>query len=165
MDNRILRLGVIVLATTLIITACASKPATPSIDTVATAVAQAASRLLTETAAAAPRTPTPKPSSTPKITDTANPGITATPLYTAPLILNTAGCYFGPGPTYTLESNISKGKRVELLGVGSVSGWYIIRNPYFHRPCWIEAVNLKIYEGINVAELTVMTPGVPLPGK
>jgi hypothetical protein len=79
--------------------------------------------------------------------------------------LNFAGCWFGPGPTFTLESNIAKGKAVELLGIGSVAGWYIIRNPYFHRPCWIQAIDLKIFPGTDPSTYPVMTPGEPLMGQ
>jgi hypothetical protein len=60
-----------------------------------------------------------------------------------------------------LDSNIIKGKRVEFLGVGNVAGWYIIRNPYFHQPCWIEAVDLKILPGTDITTFPVMTPGIP----
>ncbi len=165
MDERFLRLPSIILLAILVGSACSPKAATPAADAMATAVAQAASLLMTQTALAAPPTSSPTATLPPSPTNPPLPAVTSTPIYTNPLILNTAGCYFGPGPSYTLESNISKGKRVELLGVGSVSGWYVIRNPYFHRPCWIEAANLKIYEGINTTDLRMMTPGVPLAGQ
>ncbi len=161
MNKGFLSVAAVGLAAILGFTACAPKPSTPTVDTMATAVAQAASQLLTETAAAASPTPSPTASVTPSPTDLPTPQITNTPLYTMQLILNFAGCYFGPGPQYTLESNISKGKRVQLLGIGTEPGWYIIRNPYFHRPCWIQAANIKIYDGTDLTSLPVMTPGIP----
>lgn len=153
--------AIVVLA---IAAACAPRPTTPSPSDLATSVAAAAVSIMAQTAAAATPTAPSTMTATPAPTDTAMPSFTNTPSHGNPLILNFAGCYFGPGPTYTLESNISKGKRVELLGVGSEPGWYIIRNPYFHRPCWIAAENLGIDPGINTAALPVMTPGAPLPG-
>ena len=51
-----------------------------------------------------------------------------------------------------------EGKKVEVLGVGSTPGWYIIRNPYFHKPCWVQAANLKNVPADTTA-LPVMTPG------
>lgn len=143
----------------LLAAACAPAQATPAANSLATAVAAAAFQLMTQTAAAASPTPSPTASSTPLPPDTPTPNATQTPAHGEPMVNTFAACYFGPGPTYTLESNISKGKRVELLGVGSVSGWYIIRNPYFHRPCWIAASQLDIDPGINTAALPIMTPG------
>lgn len=146
-------------------TACAPRAATPSASDLATAVAANAVKIMQQTLAAASPTPSPTETATPLPSETPTPNFTSTPAHGNPLVVNFAGCYFGPGPTYTLESNISKGKRVELLGIGSQTGWYIIRNPYFHRPCWIAATNLSIDPGVNTAALPVMTPGAPLPGQ
>ncbi len=145
--------------------ACAPRPATPTVDSLATTVAAAAMQLLTQTAAAASPTPSPTQTPLPLPTETPTPNATVTPEHANPLVLNFTGCYFGPGPTFTLESNVAKGKRVELLGVGSEPGWYIIRNPYFHRPCWVAAADLKIDPGVNLDVLPMMTPGVPPMGQ
>ncbi|HEX8993289.1 MAG TPA: hypothetical protein VF784_16525 [Anaerolineales bacterium] len=145
----------------LLAAACAPAPATPSASSIATAVAAAAFNLMTQTAAAASPTSSPTASLTPAPPDTPTPNATQTPAHSQPMVNTFAACYFGPGSPYALESNISKGKRVELLGMGSVSGWYIIRNPYFHRPCWIAASQLNIDPGINTAALPIMTPGAP----
>src|SRR5512143_2782460 len=131
--------------------ACAPKPAPPAPDEMSTAVAALAITFLTRTAAAA--SPTPTITLTPPPTDTPTPDVTATPAHLQPIVVNFAGCFYGPGPTYTLESNIKQGKRVELLGVGSQAGWYIIRNPYFHKPCWIAASDIQIDPGVNTAAL------------
>jgi hypothetical protein len=141
--------------------ACAPKPVTPGPDEMSTTVAALAITFLTRTAAAA--SPTPAITLTPPPTETLTPAVTATPAHMQPLVINFAGCFYGPGPTYTLESNIKQGKRVQLLGVGSQTGWYIIRNPYFHKPCWIAATDLQIDLGINTTVLPVMTPGAPVP--
>jgi hypothetical protein len=129
-------------------------------DPMATAVAQAAVALLTQTAAAAPATPT--MTATPNPTETPIPvSPTSEDFGREPMTLSYAACWFGPGPSYKLESNISKGKGVELLGIGNVPGWYIIRNPYFHQPCWIQESDLKIFEGTDLTQYPVMTPGGP----
>ena len=126
----------------------------------ATAVAQMAIDMLSQTAAAA--SPTPTATLTPSPTETP-PAATATSEDAGrmPMTLTYAACWFGPGPSWALESNISKGKGVELLGIGNAPGWYIIRNPYFHQPCWIQAADLKIFEGTDLTQYPVMTPGGP----
>jgi len=162
MNTLSLRLSVIGLAATMIGAACTSKPTAVPVDAMATAVAEAAYTLLTQTAAASSPTPlpptvtlTPSPTETPTVEPTSSEPIKL------PVIVTFCGCWFGPGPAYTLESNISKGARVELLGIGSVPGWYIIRNPYFHKPCWVEAANLSINSRIDMSVYPVMTPGAP----
>ena len=100
--------------------ACTPRPATPSPDEMSTAVAALAFTFLTRTAAAA--SPTPTITATPPPTEKPTKNVTATPEHRLPITVNFAACYYGPGPTFTLESNISQGKRVQLLGVGSVPG-------------------------------------------
>lgn len=159
MSPRFMQLSVIGFVGMLVATACAPK-ATPTVDpnTMSTAIAQAASTILTETAAASSPTPTVTVTSTPSPTEAATVAPTANATPKPPTIENFTGCWYGPGPTYTLESNINKGARVIVLGVGSVPGWYIIRNPYFHKPCWVQAADLKNVPADTTA-LPVMTPG------
>ncbi|MGA7193334.1 MAG: hypothetical protein WBW94_06850, partial [Anaerolineales bacterium] len=157
MNLRFLRLAVIGLAAILISAACAPKATPPQVDDMATNIASGVSAALTQTAAA----PTPLPSAT--STQTPIPA-TITPTsgpVEPPLVVKFAACWFGPDSTYGLESNIAKGQRVQLLGIGSVPGWYIISNPYFHQPCWIEAVNLSIHVGTDMSQYPVITP-IPL---
>jgi hypothetical protein len=139
--------------------ACAPTATPPPEDDMATTVARFAFDMFTQTAAAASPTPTatltPNPTATPTVTPT---GSDAGRL---PLTLSYAACWFGPGPAFRLDSNISKGKGVELLGIGTVPGWYIVRNPYFHSPCWLQASDLKIFEGTDLTKYPVMTPGGP----
>jgi hypothetical protein len=157
---RFLGLWAVGLAVILLSAACAPQATETPVDAEATAVAQALSVLLTQTAGAASPTPPPATGTvTPSETPTPLSLPTGTPAHGFPITLNFAGCWFGPGPSFTLESNISKGKRVEVLGLGSVPGWYVIRNPYFHRPCWMEATNLHFDPGANTSNFPVMTPG------
>jgi hypothetical protein len=175
MNIRFLRLSGIGLASILIGTACQPKAATPQVDTMATAVAQVAYSLLTQTAVAAAATaaaatPTPPP-----------PTITITPSPTATVVipLNQSGqpklpqtltdgvsCWLGgPGGTWPLDSHLLHGKGVQVIGVGSVPGWLIIRHPKFHNPCWILESDLKIFPGTDISTLPVMTPGPPHMGQ
>jgi len=142
-------------------------PATPQVDAVATTVAQLAYDLLTQTSVAASPTPLPP-------TETQTPAPTETPTLTPtssepprrPQTVNFAACWLGgPGEPNALDSNINKGKAVDLLGLGNTPGWYVIRNPYFHRPCWILVSDLKIFPGTDLSTYPVMTPGIPLMGQ
>jgi hypothetical protein len=156
-------------AATLLIAfgAACSPPATPPVDAVATAVAQAAFDLMTQTAAAASPTPLP-PTETPTALPTDTPSVTPTSSEPPrrPQTVNFAACWLGgPGIPNALDSNINKGKAVDLLGLGNADGWYVIRNPYFHRPCWMLASDLKIFPGTDLSGLPVMTPGIPLMGQ
>ena len=145
------------LVLALILAGCSGKATPASSDNgVGTTAAELMDAMLTETAHAVPPTPTltltPKPDVTPTAAGTPAP-------IAQPVVINFAGCWYGPGPTYTLESNISKGRKVQILGVGSVAGWYIIYNPYFHQPCWIAMSNLQIDPRMNITKYPVMTPG------
>ena len=154
-----LRLIVILLAAILIFTACAApQPTPPPVDSMGTIVAELASGMQTQTAAE--YSPTPPP-----MTPTLTPSPTESPTPTKNLekntiiVINFAPCYFGPGPSYVLESNISKDKKVRLLGQGSIQGWYIIYNPYFHQPCWISAADVRVDSDVDLSRFPIMTPG------
>ena len=141
--------------------------AAPQVDAVATTVAQLAIGILTQTAAAASPTPLP-PTATESPTPTEIPTLapTSSEPPRRPQTLSFAACWLGgPGEPNALDSNINKGKAVDLLGQGNVPGWFVIRNPYFHRPCWILQTDLKIYPGMDPTTYPVMTPGIPLMGQ
>jgi hypothetical protein len=146
--------------------ACAPAP-TATVDIMGSAVAEVANSLLTQTAAAA--SPTPPPSTpTPIASPTEPPTATSTSgdPPRRPQTVTFASCGLGgPEPQYEHETSINKGKGVELLGIGSIQGWYVIRDPYFHRPCWIQATDLKIFPGTDLTSYPVMTPGVPAMGQ
>jgi hypothetical protein len=156
MNLRFLRLAVIGLAAILMSAACAPK-ATPPVDDLATNIAQGVSIMLTRTALAPTLTPSATPTQTP-VPPTATP--TKGPVQ-PPVVVNFAPCWFGPGYAYNLESNIKQGEKVELVGVGSIPGWYIIINPYFYQRCWIQAVNLSIDPNMDLSQYPLMTP-IPL---
>jgi hypothetical protein len=100
-------------------------------------------------------------SSTPVSPGTSVAGSIATASTAVPLdsvALQDALCWVGPGDQYVVVSAIRNGMRVELLGTGSLPGWYIVRNPIYHDPCWIPAGDLKIDPGVNVSALPVFSP-------
>lgn len=145
------------------IAACTSQAATPTLDVVGTVAAQLAADMLTQTAAAPTSTPLP-PTATPTLafTDTPEPTVDPSQINPPRLIAQT-GCWTGPGDTYTLISNIelnARGrKNVIILGVGSVEGWIVIRNPYFNNPCWVPLTAMEIDPNFNLSAYPVMTPG------
>ncbi len=112
----------------------------------------------TQTALAA----SPTPSATPSPTETLVPTETPNPEPTAPLkrpvTTAFAPCRTGPGPQYTHITNIAPKKYVTLVGMGSVPGWYVIRDPYFRNICWIEAIYVKLDPRLDTSTLPVMTP-------
>lgn len=102
-----------------------------------------------------------QPSVTPQPTVTHAPAATNTPKGT--IVINTALCSTGPGPVYGVVSSVKQGTEVNLLGVGSKAGWFVIENPTYHDRCWIEAKNLQIDPNFNLASLQVYNPP-PTPG-
>ena len=134
-------------------TACNLQVAPAPVNSMATSIALGIIAARSQTAQALP------PSPTATATQTATPLPTATSAPTQqPVVINLASCWFGPGRAYNLESNIKKGEIVELLAVGTVPGWYIIRNPYFQQPCWIQAENLSLDPAFNPSPFPMMTP-------
>ncbi len=133
------------------LTAACSPQATPTpVNSMATSIALGVIAAQSQTAQALPTataTPTPPPT----------PTVTSSPTQ-QPVVIHLAACWFGPGRAYNLESNIKEGETVELLAVGTVPGWYIIRNPYFHQPCWIQAENLSLDPAFDPSPFPMMTP-------
>jgi hypothetical protein len=162
MNPRSLSLALMGFAVLLQLLACAPEPASPTVDVIGSAAAQMAAGMLSQTAAAWSPTPTPV-THTPTSPATQTPAVTPTPSEPPqrPAIREFTSCWYGPGPGYTLESNISKGKRVDIVGIGSEPGWYVIINPYFHKPCWVKAADLTIDPALDLSGLPVMTPGPP----
>jgi hypothetical protein len=156
---KFLRITIIGFAIVLIGTACTPKATSTPVDVMGTAE-QMAMSMLTQTVEA--YSPTPPPP-----TQTPTPSFTDTPIFTPtkgeppkrPGTTEFTGCWTGPGPTYTLISNIEPKKYVNVIGIGSEPGWYVISNPYFHNPCWIEIAHLKIDPNMDFSVFPVMTPG------
>jgi len=155
MKFRFLLQAVIGLSLILVSTACASKATPTAVDHMATNIAMGVFIAQTRTAEA----PTVTPSFTP--TQTSLPS-TATPTkgpIQPPTVVGFANCWlFGPGYSYSLDSHIKSGKQVKLIGVGSISGWYIIVNPYYSTTCWIQAANLNIDPNMDLSQIPMMTP-------
>jgi hypothetical protein len=161
-------IGLLALALVLV-AGCTPKATPPPVDIAGTIAVQMASSMLTQTVAA--YSPTPPPV-TPSATPTMVPVTPTETVYVAtnrPRVVGvepygTGSCWIGgPGPSYgykNLSSHISNAKNVDLLGVGSVPGWYIIRNPYNNGSCWISAEELQLFTDIDVSTYPVMTPGV-----
>lgn len=152
-----------VILTTILLASCAPQAATPTVDVIGTVAAQLAADMLTQTAGAATSTPLPPTVTlTPALTDTQTPTTEPSQINPPRLIAQT-GCWTGPGDAYTLISNIelnAKGRRnVIILGIGSVPGWVIIRNPYFYNPCWVPLTAMEIDPKTDLAAFPVMTPG------
>jgi hypothetical protein len=107
----------------------------------------------------------PIPTSTlnPEVNVTLPPASTATKVLPTttpqnPLVLETTLCWKGPGSQYEVVSALKKDERVELIGQGSLAGWWIVDNPIYHDPCWAQARDLQIEPGYNTAALPIYTP-------
>lgn len=109
-------------------------------------------------AMSAPLNSTPTPSST--AIPTHMPTATQTPTPQNPLVIQDTLCWNGPG--YDEVSSVMTGTRVELLGRGSIEGWWVISNPRYHTPCWMWESDLQISPG-DFANLPIYTPPPPLP--
>jgi hypothetical protein len=79
-----------------------------------------------------------------------------------PLVINSSLCWVGPGAKYEVVSSLNKGETVEVIGRGSTAGWFIIRNPRYHDPCWVQADNLQLDASFDINALQVYNPP-PLP--
>jgi len=147
-----------IIAAILTAFACAPKATPPPVDTVGTMAAKLASGFLTLTVAA--YSPTPLPATeTPIPTSTATLPPTKDPTKNMITVVKFTSCYRGgPGPGHVLQSNINVPKQVELLGIGSVPGWYIIMGPYFYTPCWVAADAVTIDPDVDMTRFPVMTP-------
>ena len=133
--------------------ACSPQPTPISADSMATSIALGVIAAQSQTAQALPPSPTATATPTPPPT----PTVTSSPTQ-QPVVIHLAPCWFGPGPAYRMESSIKEGEIVELLAVGTVPGWYIIRNPYFQQPCWIQAENLSLDPAFDPSPFPMMTP-------
>lgn len=148
----VLGIGLIV-----VLSACTPQATPPPVDTAATMAIQLMQEMLTQTATAASPTPLP-PTVTPIPSETPSPEPTENKPLKRTVIKVFTGCYYGPGPEYTLDSNIEEGRKVDIVGIGSVPGWYVIINPYFHKQCWVNANDLEIDPARDLSALPMMTP-------
>jgi hypothetical protein len=146
--SKIAGIGILVLC----LTAACDAQSTPSADSLATTIALGVAVVETQTFQALP-----SPTATATLTPTPTLTMTSSPTQ-QPVVTHLAACWFGPGRAYRLESNVKEGEVVEILAVGTVPGWYIIRNPYFNQPCWIQAENLSLDPAFDPSPYPVITP-------
>lgn len=92
----------------------------------------------------------------PPATETSLPTFTPTPQN--PLVLKATLCWVGPGAVYEVVSALKQNERVELLGQGSIAGWWIVKNPIYNDPCWVQAADLQLDPGMDVSGLKVYYP-------
>lgn len=125
-----------------------------------TSIAGTVSGMLTEAALAA--TPTLLVNTLPPTTTSIPAAATNTfiPASTPqnPLVVKDALCWEGPGSQYLVVSAVKNGQRVELLGRGSIGAWWIIDNPIYHDPCWVNADVLQFDTGYNLSGIRIFTP-------
>ena len=128
-------------------------------NTPAVSVESSATGTQTETQPIATESSTPVPA-----TDTASPP-TSTPTPQNPLVTTTAYCWSGPTDKtlkYEVISSIQAGTRVQLLGKGIVDGWWIVRNPRYNDPCWIQQQYVQIDLSYDLSTLkTFAVPSTP----
>ena len=129
------------------------------VESSATDTAQTGTQTETPTAPTESSTPVPA-TDTPSV-----PTLTPTPQN--PLVTTTAYCWSGPTDKtlkYELISSIQAGTRVQLLGKGIVDGWWIIRNPRYNDPCWIQQEYVQMDPGFDLSTLkTFAIPWTPTP--
>jgi hypothetical protein len=148
----------LIWCTTALVAACTAEATPPPVDAVATVAVQLAHQMQTQTAAA--HSPTSPPATVTSIpTETSTPEPVKDPTKNIITVVNYTGCYHGPGPDYPLQSHINVPKDVELLGIGSVEGWYVISGPYYYSACWVSAADVQIDADVDLTRFPVMTPG------
>jgi hypothetical protein len=154
---------VVVLSLSLAAVACFMPAGTLTYDAAGTQVAATIFDLQTAVVdtqtALSSQIPTSAATDLPTITST--PTVTTTPQN--PLVTALSLCWTGPGKAYLVVSSIRAGTRVELLGVGSVAGWYIVQNPVYHVRCWINSAAVQVDPSYSSAGLQVYNPP-PTPG-
>jgi hypothetical protein len=108
------------------------------------------------TAADIPQTQseTPTVTSEPAATDT--PSSTATPQN--PLVLRDTLCWVGPGNKYEVVSAVKAQTRIELIGRGTVDGWWVIVNPIYKDACWLQSADVQIEPGFDTSKLKLIDP-------
>ncbi len=81
-------------------------------------------------------------------------------------VLNDTLCWRGPGPAYETVSAVFKGTQVQLLGRTVLTAWYIIRDPLYQDPCWIQASDLQVDQSLlgslPVYPVPILTNPTPL---
>lgn len=147
------RYGFLFFVGILILQACNLPANTPPTD-----IPTAPSAEFTSAVADVPQsqleTETPTLTSLPVATDTPMP--TATPQN--PLVLRDTLCWVGPGNKYEVVSAIKAETRIELIGRGTVDGWWVIVNPIYKDACWVQSGDVQIEPGFDISKLRLIEP-------
>lgn len=130
----------------------------PSAQTTSPAVSPSASAGINEPPVSQPQADL--PSFTPTLSATDTPTPTATPQN--PVVLHDTLCWVGPGNKYDVVSALKTGTRIDLIGRGTVDGWWVISNPIYKDPCWVQANDVQIEPGFDTSTLKLINPP-PLP--
>jgi uncharacterized protein YgiM (DUF1202 family) len=133
-------------------------------QTAATNVVQTISAIQTDLAASQIATASAPPPSAAAAPEAA-PSATAQPVPTAsnPVVHTTALCWTGPGSAYPVVSAVKAGTQLQVLGVGSQVGWFVVKNPTYGDRCWVEAKYLTLDPYFNTSGMQVFNPP-PTPG-
>ncbi len=140
----------------LVVLACNyPRPAVPTQDMSGTAAADTLGALetgdaLPQPAASGAFTPAPIGSGT-------IPAVTLPPSEN-PLVIQDALCWVGPGNQYEVVSAVRAGTTVQLLGRGTIPGWFIIRNPIYQDPCWVPTADLQVSPNVDLSGLPYFSP-------
>lgn len=72
-------------------------------------------------------------------------------------------CFVGPGESYGVVSTITKDQQVQLLGMGQGGDYYVITNPRYLVPCWVQTSSIK-FDGTPGELRTIPIPTItPIP--
>lgn len=136
--------------------------AAPPVTVVVVPPAAAKTAALPSAPAVASTTPTHSVSATPTLAVAPS----ATPTISGPIVTRAALCYVGPAlKGYDVTSSIKAGTSVQLLGRSPIAGWWVIRDPRYHDPCWIQSLYIQIDPSMDTAGLPVYNiPGTNTPG-
>ncbi|HET7145203.1 MAG TPA: hypothetical protein VFI68_14385, partial [Anaerolineales bacterium] len=67
----------------------------------------------------------------------------------------------GPGESYGVVSTINKDQQVELIGMGQGGDYYVITNPRYLVPCWVQTSSVK-FDGaageLRIIPIPTLTP-------
>jgi uncharacterized protein YgiM (DUF1202 family) len=81
------------------------------------------------------------------------------------MVTRDAMCYVGPAlKGYDVTSSIKAGTSVQLLGQSPITGWWVIRDPRYHDPCFIQSMYIQIDPSMDTSSLPVYkVPGTNTP--
>lgn len=155
------------LATLLLASLACNLPgqnAAPPVTFVVATPAAATTAALPSASVAPSATVTPTHSASATAEFTTTPSSTAT--IAGPVVTRAALCYVGPATKgYDVTSSIKAGTSVELLGRSPIPGWWVIRDPRYHDPCWIQSGYIQIDPSMDTSGLPVYNiPGTNTPG-